>query len=213
MPNRDMTVLDATQPTDRGGLATELATARFVAVIDRSAEYGTPDAAGPPTVCVVPGLGVNDIAYRDTSGHLHELWRDAQGRTGTTDVTKIAVGGAPTAIGTPYFYVDTTRNTLRLLYRDGNGTVRSLDWSTGSVNPDNLAPNAAGDPVGYYVAPPADTHHVIYRTGDGHLHELNWVGVAPVNPVANLHAADLCASCRRRSNSVFRWIAQFRRIP
>jgi hypothetical protein len=45
---------------------------------DRSEEFGTPLADGPPTVCVVPGLGVNDIAYCDTSGRLHELWRDTQ---------------------------------------------------------------------------------------------------------------------------------------
>jgi hypothetical protein len=162
-------------------------------VVDRSGQYGTPAAAAPPTVCVVPGLGVHDIAYRDTSGHLHELWRDAQGGTGTTDLTKIAVGGAPTAIGNPFFYVDTTRNILILLYREGNGTVHSLYWSTGAVGHDNLsgtagAPNAAGDPVGYYV-PAADTHHVIYRTGDGNLHELNWVGVAPVNYGGNLTGA------------------------
>jgi hypothetical protein len=160
-------------------------------VVDRSAEYGTPPAAGPPTVCVIPGLGVHDIAYRDTSGHLHELWRDAQGVTGTTDLTANVVGGAPTAVGTPFF-VDTTRNTLLLLYRDGHGVVRSLYWplSGGGVGHDNLsgtasAPNAAGDPVGYYV-PAADTNHVIYRTGDGNLHELYWIGVAPVGYGGNL---------------------------
>jgi len=140
---------------------------------------------------VIPGLGVHDIAYRDTSGHLHELWRDAQGVTGTTDLTANVVGGAPTAVGTPFF-VDTTRNTLLLLYRDGHGVVRSLYWplSGGGVGHDNLsgtasAPNAAGDPVGYYV-PAADTNHVIYRTGDGNLHELYWIGVAPVGYGGNL---------------------------
>src|SRR5262249_52966461 len=73
-------------------------------VVDRSAQYGTPDADAPPTACVVPGLGVHDIAYLDTSKHLHDLWRDAQGHTGTADATAIAVGGpAPTAKGTPFF--------------------------------------------------------------------------------------------------------------
>jgi hypothetical protein len=157
-------------------------------VVDRSAEYGTPPAAGAPTVCVIPGLGVHDIAYCDTSGHLHELWRDAQGGTGTTDLTD--VGGAPTAVGNPFVYVD-IRNTKLLLYRDAHGTVQSLYWSTtGAVGHDNLsgtagAPNAAGDPVGYYV-PAADTNHVIYRTGDGNLHELYWIGVTPVNYGGNL---------------------------
>ena len=160
-------------------------------VVDRSAQFGTPPAAGRPTACVIPGLGVDNIAYRDTSGRLHELWRDAQGATGTTNLTGIA--GAPTAVGNPFAYVDTSRNTEILLYRDGAGTVRSLYWSTGPVGHDNLsgsagAPNAAGSPVGYYT-PAADTHHVIYRTGNGHLHELNWTGVAPVVYGGNLTAA------------------------
>jgi uncharacterized repeat protein (TIGR03803 family) len=159
-------------------------------VVDRSAQYGTPDADAPPTACVVPGLGVHDIAYRDRSGDLHDLWRDAQGRTGTADATKIAVGGAPTATGTPFFYVDTTRNTEILLYRDADhGIVRSLYWSTGEVGADNLsgtaaAPKADGDPVGYHV-PGTDTHHVIYRSSDD-LHELYAVGVTPVQYGGNV---------------------------
>jgi hypothetical protein len=160
-------------------------------VVDRSAEFGTPPAAGVPTACVIPGLGVSNINYRDTSGDLHELWRDAQGNTGTTNLT--AYASAPTAVGNPFAYVDTSRNTEILLYRGGDGLVQSLYWSTGPVGHDNLsgtagAPKAAGDPVGYYAAA-ADTHHVIYRTGDGHLHELNWTGVGPVVYGGNLTGA------------------------
>ena len=159
--------------------------------VDRSAEFGTPPAAGPPTACVIPGLGVHNIAYRDTSGRLHELWRDAQGATGTTNLT--ANAGAPKAAGNPFAYVDTSRNTEILLFRGSDGTVRSLYWSTGPVGHDNLsgtagAPKAAGDPVGYYN-PADDSHHVIYRSGDGHLHELNWTGVAPVVYGGNLTKA------------------------
>ena len=157
-------------------------------LVDRSGEYRTPPAASPPTAVVLPGLGVHNIAYRDTSGQLHELWRDAQGTTGTTNLT--ANANAPTAVGNPFAYVDTNHNTEILLYRDGNGTVRSLYWSTGAVGHDNLgdtagAPKAAGDPVGYY-APAADTHTVVYRTSDGHLHSLYWVGVEPVAYGGNL---------------------------
>lgn len=36
---------------------------------------------------MIPGLGVHNIAYRDTSGRLHELWRNAQGVTGATNLT------------------------------------------------------------------------------------------------------------------------------
>jgi hypothetical protein len=147
--------------------------------------------ASAPTACVIPGLGVSNINYRDTSGDLHELWRDAQGNTGTTNLT--AYASAPTAVGNPFAYVDTSRNTEILLYRGRDGLVQSLYWSTGPVGHDNLsgsagAPKAAGDPVGYYAAA-ADTHHVIYRTGDGHLHELNWTGVGPVVYGGNLTGA------------------------
>ena len=114
-------------------------------LVDRSAEFGTPPAAGPPTACVIPGLGVHNIAYRDTSGRLHELWRDAQGATGTTNLT--ANAGAPPAAGSPFAYVDTSRNTEILLYRGSDGTVRSLYWSTGAVGHDNLSGTAGAPPA------------------------------------------------------------------
>ena len=161
-------------------------------VVDRSAEYaagyGTQPAAGAPTACVVTTLGVYSIAYRHTSGQLFELSRDLLGSTGVENLTAIA--GAPTAVGNPFFYVDTSRSTVILLYRGGEGVVQSLYWSTPQVGHDDLsgtagAPTAAGDPVGYYV-PGADTHHVVYRAGDGHLHELDWVGVDPVVYGGNL---------------------------
>jgi hypothetical protein len=159
-------------------------------VVDRS---GTPPADAPPTACVIPGLGIHEIAYRDTFGDLRDLWRDAQDRTGTTDLTAQAVGGAPRAVGSPFYYVDPTRNLPILLYRDANGTVRSLyRFPDGTVGHDNLsgtagAPNAAGDPVGYFV-PADDTHHVIYRTSDGHLHELTSLGVTPIKDGGDLTA-------------------------
>ncbi len=166
-------------------------------VVDRSSEFNTPPAAGAPTGFAVAGLAAHVIAYRDTSGHLHELWRrDATGATGTTDLT--ANAGAPSASGNPFGYVDTRRNTVILLYRGGDGTVRSLYWSTGSVGHDNLggtarAPKADSDPVGYYTAG-ADLNHVIYRTSDGHLHELWWAGVAPV-----AHGGDLTVAANAPS--------------
>jgi hypothetical protein len=157
-------------------------------LVDRSGEFATPPASGSPSACVIPGLGVHNIAYRDTSGSLHELWRDAQGGTGTTNLT--ANAGAPPAAGSPFAYVDTRRNTEILLYRGGDGTVHSLYWSTGAVGHDNLsgsagAPPAHGDPVGYYVHA-ADANHVIYRSADNHLHELSWIGVDPVVYGGNL---------------------------
>jgi hypothetical protein len=70
-------------------------------LVDRTAEFGTPAAASAPTACVIPGLGVHNIAYRDTSNRLHELWRDAQGRTGTSNLTQLAsaAGGSGNPVG------------------------------------------------------------------------------------------------------------------
>ena len=159
-------------------------------LFDRSAQYVTPDAASPPTAVVIPGLGVYNIAYRDTSGHLHELWRDGWWNTGTTDLT--AYANAPKATGNPFAYVDTRRNTEILLYRDSSGTVRSLYWSTGAVGHDNLSgtagsPAAAGDPVGYYDAA-KDLHHIIYRSSNNHLHELWCEGIQPIQYGGDLTA-------------------------
>jgi len=149
-------------------------------VIDRSAAVGAPSAAGAPTSCVIPGLGVENIAFKDGAGNLHELWRDGRGN-GTTNLT--ANAGAPKAAGDPFAYVDPTTNSVILLYRGGDNNVHSLYWSTGAVGHDNLtgsvnAPKAAGDPVGWWT--PDNVHHVVYRSADGHLRELWWQGPGAV---------------------------------
>jgi len=150
-------------------------------LVDRSAQYGTPAADGAPTSVVIPGLGVHNINYRDTAGHLHELWRDSVGRTGTTDLS--ANANAPNAVGNPFAYVDPTTNSEILLFRGVDDNVHSLYWSLGPVGHDNLtgsvgAPKTAGNPVGWFTAD--NYHHVAYRTSDGHLHELWWTGPSPV---------------------------------
>jgi predicted lactoylglutathione lyase len=160
-------------------------------LVDRTAEYSTPTAGGRPTTLFVPAAGVQNIAYRDNDGHLHELWRDAQGGTGTTDLT--ANAGAPAATGSPYFYNNPASTQEILLYRGTDGTVRSLYWDFGAVGADNLsgtagAEPAAGDPVGYYHAA-LDTHHVIYAMSNGHFQELWWTGVAPVQGGGDLTAS------------------------
>jgi hypothetical protein len=151
-------------------------------LVNRSAEFGTPLAAGAPTACVIYSLGVHDIVYRDTSRRLHELWRDAAGASGTSNLTALA--NAPLATSNPFAYVDPSTNSVILLYRGVDAGVHSLYWSTGPVGHDALtgsigAPKAAGGPVGWFN--PADrVHHVVYRTGDGHLHELSWSGASAV---------------------------------
>lgn len=151
--------------------------------IRRSHEYTTPAAASAPTACVIPALGVHNIVYRDTEDRLHELWRDAAGTTGTTNLTFVA--GAPPAAGDPFCYVDTTVNQEIVVYRGADKNVHSLYWSIGPVGHDNLtgpvgAPRAEGNPVGFYN-PSTTNHHVAYRKPDGHLHVLWWAGAARVD--------------------------------
>lgn len=173
-----------------GGFAVTISkTARVL--VDRSSQFGVPAASGIPAAVVIPGLGVHNVLFRDSGGRLHELWRDAQGMTGTSNLTSLA--GAPGASGNPCAYVDSSSNTAILLFRDGSGTVRSLYWSTGPVGHDDLSgtagsPKAAGDAVGFYT-PASDTHHVVYRTNDGHLHVIFWVGQAPVQNGGSLTGA------------------------
>ena len=145
----------------------------------RSEDVGSPPAASAPTTCLHPASGVQNIVYRDTRGHLHELWRDAIGQIGTTDLTTKA--GAPTAAGDPFAYLETTTDLELVVYRDsGPGGVHSLYWSTGDVGLDNLSlvagsPAAAGTPVGHFN-PATGTHHIVYRGQDGHLHVVYWTG-------------------------------------
>ena len=155
---------------------------------DRTLDHGAPSASGTPTATVLPGLGVSNIAYRSSDGHLHELWNNGGTDSGTSDLTSLA--GAPGAAGDPFAYADHARNTEILLFRSGDGRVRSLYWSTGPVGHDDLSgtagsPAASGTPVGYHHQP-SDGHHVIYRGTDKHLHELVWFGVAPVFYGGNL---------------------------
>jgi len=168
-------------------------------LINRSAEYATPPAAGRPAAVVTPGPGVHNLIYRDTSGRLWELYRDSADRTGRTDLTSNA--GAPTAIGDPFAYAHQPTNTTIALYRSAGGVVHSLYWTTGAVGHDNLsgtagAPTAAGDPVGYHMTFD-DTHHVIYRTSNGHLHELWSSGFNRVQ-----YGGDITASVGSAPNAV-----------
>ena len=146
-------------------------------LIDRTATTGARAAAGPPCALVLTGPGIENIAYRDTSGHMNEIWRDPRGQ-GTTDLT--ANAGAPARKGNPFTYFDPAGNQVVLIFRGADNHVRSLYWMFGAVGHDNLtgsinAPKAAGDPAGWFSTHDG-FHHVVYRTANGHLHELWWQG-------------------------------------
>ena len=116
------------------------------------------------------------VVYRDTVGHVHELWRDLRGQ-GTGDLTTAA--GAPPAAGQPFVYFDPAGEQVIVLFRSSDGHVRSLyGRAGGGTGHDDLtvaigAPRAAGDPVGWYSLHD-QYQHVAYRGSDGHLHELWW---------------------------------------
>jgi hypothetical protein len=146
-------------------------------LIDRTATTGARAAGGPPYALVLAAHGIENIAYRDTSGHMNEIWRDPNGQ-GTTDPT--ANAGAPNARGNPFTYFDPAGNQVVLLFRGSDNQVRSLYWMFGAVGNDNLtgsinAPRTAGDPAGWFSTHDG-FHHAVYRTSDGHLHELWWQG-------------------------------------
>ena len=126
---------------------------------------------------MLDGPGIENIAYRDTAGHMNEIWRDPTGQ-GTTDLT--ANAHAPAAQGNPFSYFDPSDNQVVLIFRGSDNNVRSLYWMFGAVGHDNLtgsinAPKTAGNPAGWFSTHDG-FHHVVYRTGDGHLHELWWQG-------------------------------------
>ena len=142
---------------------------------------------------MLAGPGIENIAYRDTAGHMNEIWRDPRGQ-GTTDLT--ANAGAPAREGNPFTYFDPAGNQVVLIFRGADNQVRSLYWMFGAVGHDNLtgsinAPKTSGDPAGWFSAHDG-FHHVVYRTADGHLHELWWQGQGGVGH------GDLTAQAQRR---------------
>jgi hypothetical protein len=169
-------------PQERFEQQWRLADRFAMAVTDRSAEFGTPAAAGAPTACVIAATSVDDIIYRDSSGRLHELWRDARGATGTANLTQNAAEHGhhpPMATGNPSAFVDRS-NQVVVVYRGADGGVHSLYSIGDGVGHDPLSgvagsPHAAGDPIGYYDAA-RDTLHVIYRGVDNRLHDLYAIG-------------------------------------
>jgi len=151
--------------------------------LDRTALTGAKAAAGPPTAIVLDSAGIDDIAYRDGSGHLCEIWRDPQ-RFGQTDLTAIAAPSAPVAHGDPHFYFDPSGGQFILLFRGKDDQIHDFYWLTGAVGHDRLsdgAPKAAGDPTGWFSTHD-QTHHAVYvAAGAHHLTELSWQGAGAVS--------------------------------
>lgn len=143
---------------------------------DLTAASGAPAAAGDPFGFVYPPAGVQNIVYRDTNNHAHELWRTATG-IGHTDLTAIAPG-APNVYGNVRGYYWAPAATQNALYVGTDFHVHDLFWTTGAVGHDNLtqlagAPLASGLPAPY-VDTSAGTQNVLYLGVDRHVHGLYW---------------------------------------
>jgi hypothetical protein len=146
-----------------------------VSQTDLTSASGAPPAAGNPFGYVFPAQGVQNVVYRATDGHAHELWRTATG-IGHSDLTALA--SAPGVVGDPMAYVFAAQGIQNVVYRGTEAHVHGLWWSTGAVGHDDLtveanAPAAAGAPYGY-VFDALGVQNVLYRGTDGHLHGLWW---------------------------------------
>lgn len=164
---------------------------QYVRHFDLSARSGAPPAAGDPFGYVFPAQGVQNVIYRATDGHAHELWRTATG-TGHSDLSALA--RAPGVTGNPMAYVFPALGVQNVVYRGTDGHLHGLYWSTGAVGHDDLtnlsrAPGPGGDPYGY-VFTALGVQNVLYRGTDGHLHGLYWsTGAVGHNDLTNLSHA------------------------
>jgi hypothetical protein len=148
---------------------------RHVSHLDLTMASGAPQAAGDPFGFVFAAQGVQNIVFRATDGHAHELWRTAGG-IGHSDLTLLA--HAPAVVGDPRAYVYDHAGMQNAIYRGTDGHLHGLYWSTGAVGHDDLtalshAPGPAGNPFGY-ITPIPSIQDVVYRGTDGHLHGLYW---------------------------------------
>jgi hypothetical protein len=142
---------------------------------DLTATSGAPAASGDPAGYEFKAHGVQNVVYRATDGHAHELWRTSTG-IGHSDLTTLA--GAPGVVGDVKAYVMESLDTQNVVYRGTDGNVHGLWWTVGPVGHDNLtalagAPQAAGTPYPYVDAA-LGTQNVLYRGVDGHAHGLWW---------------------------------------
>jgi hypothetical protein len=148
---------------------------------DLTASCGAPHATGEP-VGFVDGRGTSHVVHTAGAGHIWAMWwLGGSGAAVSWDVTKAA--RAEPAIGRPAAYV-TPGDRKVVVHRATDGHIRSLSWSDGVVDADDLsgaagAPPAAGDPSAHHTVAD-DTHRVAYRTADGHVWELCRVGSSPV---------------------------------
>ena len=77
----------------------------------------------------MPAFGGNSVVYRDSRGHLDELWKGNGGDRAIGDATLL--GGAPPAAGDPSIFFEVPSGNLVTVFRAGDGSVHGLYWTTG----------------------------------------------------------------------------------
>ena len=137
-----------------------------------------------------PGLGVHNIAYRDTSGRLHELWRDAQGGTGTTISPATRTRRPPWETRSPTSTRHATPRSCCSAAATAPCAACTGRWARWATTISAAPPGAES------VRRPGRLLRPCHRRpsrglprGDGHLHEMFWTGVAPVGYGGNLTGA------------------------
>src|SRR5262249_49781944 len=136
-------------------------------------------ASDVPIGYFIASANEHHVIYRDSDGHLHELyWKgDAPVAYGGNLTASI---GARGAAGPPAAFANAS-GPNHVVYRATNRKVMSISWrGAGPNNLDDLsssarAQDAAGDPVAFYT-PHDDVQQVIYVGTDGHVWELYWRG-------------------------------------
>ena len=145
-------------------------------------EAGAPAAAGSPAAW----LDGSDprIVYRDASGSLRELGRQASGGEATwRHEDLLAAARAPAAAGDPRVVLQPEGAMPRIVYRSASGQVNEVRWE-GSWRQQSITlaaggPRAVGDPS-ICLSAGDRTTRVAYAGEDGGLHELASPWRAPV---------------------------------
>ncbi|MGH2885902.1 MAG: hypothetical protein ACRDPA_24950, partial [Solirubrobacteraceae bacterium] len=135
-----------------------------------------PPAAGDP-VCYSWDLdGTDNVVYRGTDDHIHQLTFDGVAWH-WTDVTQAADPPPTSTVATdPAAYTFDQDRSQHIVYRGADGHIHEL-WSSGTWHHHDLtvaapnAPLAASKPFGY-VWRQDDSQHVVYRGHDNSIHEL-----------------------------------------
>lgn len=153
----------------------------------------TTGATGRPFGWVQNASGDQNIVYRGTDGHLHELWR-AGDRSGGGDLS--ASAGAPPAMTSPTAFLGADGVTQYVTYA-GAASLHLLAWTTGAPTSYDIT-GLVGTPADIvpagYAVPSLGRNEVIVRDTNGHLHEIYWSSLPNFN-ARDLHEAAAQSQC------------------